>query len=211
MNTLVKSIQPTRMLTPAARHLLAGQNLRFYASAEYQSIAQDKFYTPRNPVSFSNNAFTIFNGEDCKERAFVPWELKEATFKNGMGVLGVSLLQLVVPLGPLYNVGAGMFCLNWAATTWTYLSHTVTRVDLQPDGKTVTLKFGKVGGSSVSVPISDIAKVNHERSLVETYEEATLFPIRVGSATYYLHGPGQEAIKNGELFRAVLNGQNIKV
>ena len=28
---------------------------------------------------------------------------------------------------------------------------------------------------------------------------------------YYVYGYGQEAIKNGEVFRAVINGLNIKV
>ena len=44
------------------------------------------------------------------------------------------------------------------------------------------------------------------RNLVETFEESTMYPINVGKNTYYLNGPGQEAIKNGELFRAIVNG-----
>ena len=56
-----------------------------------------------------------------------------------------------------------------------------------------------------------IQKLQHERSLVETFEESTMFPIKVQNKTYYLNGPGQEAVKNGEVFRAIVNGQSIKL
>ena len=42
-----------------------------------------------------------------------------------------------------------------------------------------------------------------------------MFPIEVTSGgkseLYYIYGAGQDAIKNGELFRAVINGQAIKL
>jgi hypothetical protein len=48
--------------------------------------------------------------------------------------------------------------------------------------------------------------------LVQTFEEGFLFPIEVGAGSrYYIYGQGQDAIKNGELFRAVVNGQAIKL
>ena len=43
-----------------------------------------------------------------------------------------------------------------------------------------------------------------------------MFPIEVQEANakqsqYYIYGAGQDAIKNGELFRAIINGQAIKL
>jgi hypothetical protein len=38
-----------------------------------------------------------------------------------------------------------------------------------------------------------------------------MFPIEVGTNRYYIHGSGQEAIRNGEVFRAIINGQAIKL
>ena len=38
-----------------------------------------------------------------------------------------------------------------------------------------------------------------------------MFPIIVGSNRYYIHCAGQEDIKNGEVFRAIINGQAIKL
>lgn len=93
------------------------------------------------------------------------------------------------------------------------MSNAVIRVDLHEDGKTVTLTF-KTGGTT-TVNIRDITKKQHEKELVQTFEECYLFPIQVNSAgashTYYLYGAGQEAIKNGEIFRAIINGQAIRI
>ena len=46
----------------------------------------------------------------------------------------------------------------------------------------------------------------NEKTLVETFEESSLYPVNVDGKTVYFNGPGQEAIKNGELFRAIVNG-----
>ena len=89
------------------------------------------------------------------------------------------------------------------------MSNAVTRIDLHDDGKTVDFTFGRAQGKVVKVAIKDIQKIIPMRNLVETFEESTMYPINVGKNTYYLNGPGQEAIKNGELFRAIVNGQHI--
>lgn len=59
--------------------------------------------------------------------------------------------------------------------------------------------------------IRDIKKQAHEKTLIETYEEATMFPLKVGAKTYYLSGQGQECVKHGEVLRAIINGQSIKM
>jgi hypothetical protein len=61
------------------------------------------------------------------------------------------------------------------------------------------------------IKIKDIVKKENEKELVQTFEEGFMFPIEVGSSKYYIHGSGQEAIKNGEVFRAIINGQAIKL
>ena len=42
----------------------------------------------------------------------------------------------------------------------------------------------------MNVNIKDIRKGEHEKALVETFEESSLYPLNVGSKTYYLHGQG---------------------
>lgn len=93
------------------------------------------------------------------------------------------------------------------------MGYSIVKMDLHEDGKTVTLTF-KTGGTK-TVRIRDISKLKPEKALVETFEEAYLFPVLIteGSSkqTYYFLGSGQEAIKNGEIFRAIINGETIKL
>ena len=57
--------------------------------------------------------------------------------------------------------------------------------------------------------------MNHEKALVESYEEPYLFPITYSGGgskkTYYIYGEGQLPIKNGEIFRAIINGKAIRI
>ena len=91
------------------------------------------------------------------------------------------------------------------------MSNAVTKIDLLDDGKRVNLHFSRWGDRTLTVNIRDIKKQVHEKTLLETYEESTMFPVKVGKNVYYINGSGQEAIKNGELFRAIINGQSIKL
>ena len=67
--------------------------------------------------------------------------------------------------------------MNYCRTVLNLMSNAVTKIDLAADGKNVVLTFGKAGGKVMTVPIKDIKKGTHERSLVETFEEGTMFPI----------------------------------
>jgi len=48
---------------------------------------------------------------------------------------------------------------------------------------------------------------------METFIEPFMFPIEVqtprSKKIYYLYGAGYESIKDGQIFRKVINGQNI--
>ncbi len=54
-------------------------------------------------------------------------------------------------------------------------------------------------------------KEQDEKALVETFEEPFLFPVKAAGQVYYLYGPGQEAIRDGELFRAIINGRRVSL
>ena len=182
--------------------MAATQARYFSAAAGYETIQQDKFYTPVRPVSGQT---VVFDAE-TKERRFVPWEVKEATIKNSLGLLGVYMFDVITPLGPAYGLSQAFFCFNYCRTVWGFMSNAVTKMELMADGKRVQLTFGRASGKTIVVDIKDIQKGAHEKALVETFEESTMYPIVVGKNTYYLNGPGQEAIKNGEVFRAIVNG-----
>ena len=46
-----------------------------------------------------------FNSEDVKENKYVAWEVKEATIKNSLGLLGVNMFNCLFPMGPGYALG----------------------------------------------------------------------------------------------------------
>ena len=84
------------------------------------------------------------------------------------------------------------------------MSSSIRKIELHQDGRTVTVT-PRIG-NAWDVKISQVQKLKHEKDLVQTFEEAYLFPVKISGKEYYLHGNGQESIKHGEAFRAVING-----
>jgi hypothetical protein len=98
---------------------------------------------------------------------------------------------------------------KWAFSTYGYMGNAISKGELHDDGKKVTLHY-KIGGS-VTCNIRDLFKDKHEKTLLETFCEPFLFPVSHKGKTLYFHGQGQESIKNGEVFRAVINGKALKL
>ena len=84
--------------------MLARNQSRMFSAAGYQAVSHDKWYTPENKVTFSGKELTVFSGDDVKEKRYVPWLIKEASFKNGMGILGTHMLSMWIPLGNIYQL-----------------------------------------------------------------------------------------------------------
>ena len=148
------------------------------SNADYHSLDDQIFYTPNNKPTFDTGAnYTVFNSEDSSERRFVPWEMKEITFKHSMGVAGLCMVSQLAALGPLTHFGCAGFVLNGTYRAWQLMSTSVRKIELHQDGKTVTLS--KAIGGSLTVPIKDIKKLKHEKDLLNTFEEAYLFPIEI--------------------------------
>ena len=72
--------------------------------------------------------------------------VKEATIKNGLGIVGVYMFSNIFTFGPLYGAAQAFFCCNYAYSVWSLMSNAVTKVDLHDGGKKVTFTFGRVGG-----------------------------------------------------------------
>ena len=90
------------------------------------------------------------------------------------------------------------------------MSRAITHMELLEDGSRVTIKL-KSGGSR-TWNINDIRKGANEKELVTTFADPYLFPIDVkGEGRFYFYGHGHQAIKDGELFRAVINGKSVEV
>ena len=180
------------------------------SSADYHSLEDQIFYTPTNKPAFSSgNNFVVFNSDDINERRFVPFEMKENIFKHAMGVGGAMMLGQLVQLGGIPYFASACFVLNGTYRAWQMMGSTVRKIELHPDGKTVS--FYPAVASKFDVAIKDIKKLKHEKNLLDTFEEAYLFPVEINGKKWLLHGNGHESVKNGEVFRAILNGQSIKL
>ena len=211
-------IAQKRLLALAQRSPMTARRLYSTASqqSQYETFDDNIFYTPVRRVDFSNGKSTIFHlSASPSQLRSVPWEVKETTVKNFLGVFGMVIVDyLFAPGAGFYTAGALTFGLNWMYRVYSYMGNAITRIDLHDDGKTVTVGF-KTGGSA-TFKVKDILKKQHEKELVQTFEEGFLFPIEVQAGTgkaaqYYIYGSGQDAIKNGELFRAIINGQAVRV
>ena len=170
----------------------------------YHSLDDQLQYTPTNQINFLGETFLVFDSENIKERRFVPFELKELAFKYSLiaGLMWTNnYMYCISPLLDIFASGAMVSC---AVQMYQYMGASVRQVGLHRDGKHVTLT-PRIG-SPITVKIKDIRKLRDEKDLVQTYEESYLFPIEVQGKKWYLHGQGQESIRQGEIFRAILNG-----
>lgn len=197
------------MLARSIRQQTIFTSVRRNFSASYHSLDDQIFYVPLRPVKFDGEHMSVFDNRATKETRYVPWAYKESAFKNVMGLGGTLVWDRMYSLGLFTEAVMAAWVLNWAYTSWKLLSSTVRHVQLHKDGKSVMIH--PLIGSSFSAKIKDIKKLEHEKTLVETFEDAFMFPIEVNGVKWHLHGNGQESIKNGEIFRAIINGQSIKL
>ena len=86
------------------------------------------------------------------------------------------MVNLWLTLGPLYGITQAIIVGTHSHRIWKYMHYSVNKIDLNNDGTSVTLHFGKTG-SSMQANIRDIKKQEHEKSFVETYEDSSLFPL----------------------------------
>jgi hypothetical protein len=98
------------------------------------------------------------------------------------------MVNVAFPLGPGYGAAHMFLCLSYSYNVYKLLTNAVTKVVLLESGKQAEFTFGKLRGKTTIVNIKDIVKEENEKVLVETYEESTMFPLKVGNNTYYLHG-----------------------
>jgi len=119
--------------------MLTQQSVRGFVAAadadEYETVSQEKWYTPTGAVQFSGKSFTVFDADATKERRFAPWEVKEATIKNSFGLVGVYMFDAVFSMGQGYAAAQAFFCLNYARSVWTLMGSAVTKIALLDCGK----------------------------------------------------------------------------
>jgi hypothetical protein len=144
---------------------------------EYQPLEHAITYTPIHKLEFSEGKAVVFHQESTPtEIRYAPWEIKETTLKNFLGVGGFVVIDyLFAPGNMVYSLGVLYFTFNWLYRMYAFLGNAITKIELNEDGKTVTCHF-KTGGKT-TIKIHEIMKRQHEKELVQTFEEGFLFPI----------------------------------
>ena len=143
-----------------ASRMLPSMAARCYSSAasdEYHSLNDQMLHELQNPVAFQGEKAAVFDSTDIQERRFVPFELKELTFKCGMGAMGVFCWDYMYHMGFYSEVAAAAFVLNWAYKSMTIMGSTVRKIELHKDGKTLTVT-PRIG-SAWDVKISEVRKL----------------------------------------------------
>ena len=83
----------------------------------------------------------------------------------------------------------------------------IVEINLLKGGTHVELVFKR--GAKRIVEINRIVKEKEEEELMETWAEGFLFPVKVDGKRAFVYACEWDAVKNGELFRAVVNAASI--
>ena len=170
-------------------------------------VEQDDKYTPTKTIDVAKGTFLVFDNRKTSGNYGMPYEVKEAIVKNSIGILVTYMIESG-GIFPMFYVPTTLFALNMAYRVAGYMSKAVDHMELLNCGTKVKVQF-KIGGEAIW-NIKDIRKGEGEKALVETFVEPYLFPLKIkDKGTFYLYGHGHQAIKDGEIFRAIINGKSI--
>jgi len=135
----------------------AARRLYSTSASSYESFDDNIFYTPVRKPNFTNGKSTIFHQGEASALS-VPYEIKETTIKNFLGVGGMVAIDYLffAGAGSIYSIGTFALGLNWIYKVYGYMGNAITRIDLHEDGKTVTVQF-KTGGQT-TLKVKDIVK-----------------------------------------------------
>ena len=178
------------------------------SSATETIVDEQNLYTPAKDVDVSEGWITVFNNNKNRHELYKsPYEIKETVMKNSIGMICMSTFEAMGYC--MYFVPTTLFALRMMYMIHHFMSRSINKMKVLDWGQRVTVNF-KMGGEA-TWNISDIYKNKDEKVLATTFEEPFLYPVEVkGKGTYYFYGNGHSAIKDGELFRAVVNGKSIK-
>jgi len=205
------------------------ENEQFFPIREIPQFSQGYFtifeYTQESIRADENGKF--------QRLPQVPYEIKEHALKGvlytffltflgrfGSAMKLVPLNVLKIKIFPHFVASVGAYHI--LRPLW-YMYNAVTKIELSEDGRKVRLEFKNGLKRPIEVEISRLYKKKAENFLNECYTEPFLFPVEIdytdikgefsvfAKRTVYLYGDTHRCIKHGEILRAILNGQSIKL
>ncbi len=161
------------------------------------------------PITYQKGAYVVFD-QPTKGIRQMPYEIKEVCMRNTIGVIVCEVTSMAFPV---MAPASTFFVANFVLQVLRRMTKAISKIELLEGGKQVRLTK-KFGGRKIVADINKIQKLDDEASLLSTYAEPYMYPIEItdkkGWATkYYLYGQGFLPIKNGEVFRAIINGKEL--
>jgi hypothetical protein len=189
-------------------------------------------YPIRGFPKFENGIYTVFNYDpEVKRLPLVPYEIKECALKGWLytffltwgGRLLSSALPSTLTMGNLLPYYAASVFLYQYGKAMHYMANAVTSIKLKENGTHVVFEFKNLR-KPIEIEISRISKVTDcEKVIQESYAEPYLLPIVVNyediygpsslrsKKQYFIYGDSHSSIKDGEILRAIMNSQPIKL
>lgn len=200
----------------------------------YETSFKEYFVPSQALANINDNGLSIFKFEPAvaDETGFVklpqvPYEIKEHALKGFLYTFFLTIIgRMIAAFGTVSSysvfpfIPAGVFFFQYSKSLL-YLFNSVTEISLLKDGQNVRLSFKFRPDMTIS--ISQIIKKQEENFLNECFTEPTLYPIQINRVneygkyslrshlTVYLYSDSHKCIKNGEILRAILNNQPIKL
>ncbi len=202
-------------------------------SADINLKQEDNYHYPiKGFPSFANRTYTVFENTPIPGKfPLMPWEVKECCLKGWIYTFFLMWLGRFTGQGLTTYLTQGIFIPNFTAVIFFYqygrivhyMANAITSIKLMDNGTHVIFTF-KNFRRPVEVEISRIKKIGDaEKVIQESFVEPYLLPIEIdyddvyGKSSfrarkrYFIYGESHEAIKDGEIFRAIINSQPIKL
>lgn len=189
-----------------------------------------KYYYPiRGFPAFTSGSYTVFENKISDGKLpLLPYEVKECAMKGFLYTLFTVWLARFATAGLYSSWGlipywsASLFVYQYAKV-WHFMLNAITKIELLENGTQVRFEFKNLR-KSIVVDISRIKKLdNLEKTVLESFAEPYLLPIEINyediygkqsfrsTKKYFIYGDSHTAIRDGEIFRAIINAQSIKL
>ena len=196
-----------------------------------KSDEKNYHYPIRGFPKFENGLYTVFKYQPSERLPLIPYEIKECAMKGFLytffltwgGRVAASTLAVSTSVGvfiPWFT--AGIFAFQYGRAV-NYMLNAITSIKLKENGTHVIFEFKNLR-RPLEVEIWRIAKKKEiEVVIQESFAEPYLLPIEINydditgiqslrsRKTFYIYGDSHSCIKDGELLRAIVNSQSIKL
>jgi len=197
-----------------------------------KSEEKNYHYPIRGFPKFESGMYTVFSYKPEQDRLpLMPYEVKECAMKGFLYTLfltwGGRMFSNAMATQLSYGVflpyfTAGLFFYQYGKVIH-YMANAITSIKLKENGTHVVFEFKNLR-SPLEVEIWRISKKKDIETVIqESFAEPYLLPIEINyedkfgkssfrsTKTFFIYGDSHSCIRDGEILRAIINSQPIKL